>query len=1398
MNMKSACIKITCLLVFIFLYSPHAFSQGLAINEVMSSNSTTISDEDGSFSDWIEIVNQGDVPINISGYGLSDDYTEPFKWVFPDYELAPGEYLLVWASGKDRKPVIEETNGIIRRFYSGISGQSVDDVIYHESFPNNPSQTSIVRDAFDAPVDVADYYGQHMFAWISPPVTGDYTFWIASDDNSKLYLSSDESTGNLSLIAEVPGHTSLYEWDKYPEQGSQKIYLQAENRYYISALMKEGGGGDHLTVRWELPNETIEEPLNAQNCFVPAGEFHTNFSINSDGEEILITSPDGIMVDEMPEKTVPTDISYGRVPDGTGDFYFFETPTPGAGNNTSYYSGISAKPEITPDGGFFKEPVSFTIEAVEGASIYYTLDGSQPDEYTNLYSSPIEISATAKISVIAIEPGKMKSAVTSSNFSVVNNDLEDFDSNLPLMVIHEYDTPISPDDRTEAYMVINNSETEARNSLTDAPEFHGKVVINKRGSSSLGFPKNNYGFHILEEDGSNRKVSLLGLPEEHNWVLHGPYSDKTLMRNALAFGLSNDIGQYSPRTRFIELFIHSGAGNLDESSYHGVYLLTQRIKTGPGNVNISELENYHNDYPEITGGYIFKIDRLNPREQGFVTDRDHRFVFVRPDESSISFSQKEYLRSYLDSTEQALFGAYYKDPDIGYAAFLDVQSFIDMHLITELAKEIDGYRLSTFFHKDRQGKINAGPLWDFNLAFGNADYLEGWNPEGWYYPLISQTEYVYGWYNRLFQDETFEKKYTQRYRSLRNGRFSNAYLNEKILSNYNLLSEAQERNFNRWNVLGQYVWPNWFIGDNYDDEVFWMVDWLERRLEWMDSQLGEPYTIIQYWNFNEPSVLLQPTYSTEGGNITIDKGLYAEITDGSGKDFSGINAKNNDKAETHLRINNPIGTEVIFDVPSTGYQDLLFSYETRRSGSGANRQIISYTVNGTDFVTMDTIVVTETPVLQQYGLTHIAETEDNSQLAIKISIYQELDGTGGVEGNNRFDNVTLEGEPKQGTIVPPVYEADLPDPLKLIENDSYHSVSLSNYFSHPGGESLSYQVNVENDAVLNTELDGGILKIYPGKRGGTSVMISVDDGVNPPLESKSYVTVYPEAIDVSDQNFKFNFWSPDQPQGAFPDHMIFMQSQQDDPSLSTDMCYAYHIPADDYDKDDEANIGFPYRNQSRTRINGLNENGISFINTGRGRDVGAAVLALSTLNMDELYLNWEASTLSANSRVYYIRLQYRTDIEDAWIYWRNESNEVIEYERSTSVLLTEKFENIPFHEEILDEEYVQIRWVYYYTGERLDSESGARDMLALHAIMVLSDFHTDTVDVDDEKLRIFPNPVLNGYLFLNKRVTGKIYNLEGAQTHQLTDDNSINVQNLPRGIYFLAADGGEVLKFIIQ
>lgn len=384
--------------------------------------------------------------------------------------------------------------------------------------------------------------------------------------------------------------------------------------------------------------------------------------------------------------------------------------------------------------------------------------------------------------------------------------------------------------------------------------YNGNLGIEFRGASSQGFPKKSYGLETWDENGEDINVSLFNLPEEEDWILHGPYSDKALMRNILIYDLSRDIGQYASRSLFVDLTINK--------QYQGVYVFMEKLKRDGDRIDINNLKEDENSGEDLTGGYILKIDKTAGTNLGegyndlnsFVSaydppnatnGQDIYFLYEDPDAEDITMEQKNYISTYVSGFEDVLASDGFADPTTGYKAYIDVKSFIDFFLLNELANNVDGYRLSTFMHKDKNEKLKMGPIWDFNLAFGNADYCDGGSTNVWAYKFNERCPndfwLVPFWWDKLMQDPAYVSQLKERWLSLRGNELSNAAILGRVSAYEELLasSGSRRRNFETWPVLDTYIWPNNFVGGSYDEELEYLTNWIEDRLAWLDAEIGQ-------------------------------------------------------------------------------------------------------------------------------------------------------------------------------------------------------------------------------------------------------------------------------------------------------------------------------------------------------------------------------------------------------------------------------------------------------------------------------------------------------------------------------------------------------------------------------
>ena len=419
-------------------------------------------------------------------------------------------------------------------------------------------------------------------------------------------------------------------------------------------------------------------------------------------------------------------------------------------------------------------------------------------------------------------------------------------SNLPILKINTNGLAIQDENRIVVDMEVIDNGPGMRNNYDDVPNgYVGKASIEYRGESSLYFAKRSYSFETQLANGENNNVEFMGLPEENDWILHGPYSDKSLIRNFMAMKLARDMGRYASRTKFLEVAIND--------QYQGLYMLMEKIKRDSNRVDIAKVRPEDIAGDELTGGYILRVDKWdendypdwtivpNPRlpDENLTT-----YQYNEPEGPELVQIQKDYIQSYVYEFESSLSSADYRDPSKGYAAWIGEKSFVDFMLVNEVSKNVDAYIFSTYMFKEKDsngGKLKMGPVWDFNLGFGNVDYHPNSQfAPGWMY----DDGYRMYWFRRLMSDPNFQNRFTCRYRDLRNSVLSTEAILNTIDSTALVLEEAATRNFKKYNILGTYVWPNQFVGNTYQEEIDFMKNWIVERLNWMDGNLPETCEVI--------------------------------------------------------------------------------------------------------------------------------------------------------------------------------------------------------------------------------------------------------------------------------------------------------------------------------------------------------------------------------------------------------------------------------------------------------------------------------------------------------------------------------------------------------------------------
>ena len=426
--------------------------------------------------------------------------------------------------------------------------------------------------------------------------------------------------------------------------------------------------------------------------------------------------------------------------------------------------------------------------------------------------------------------------------------------NLPIILIDTYGVEIPDEPRIPASMGIINNESGVNYIDDPFNDFDGSITIERRGNSSQWQGKTPYRFETVDDEGENSNVELLGMPAENDWVLYAPWQDKTMIRNVLTYQLSNEMGRYASRSRHVELYLNN--------EYRGIYVLMEKIKRDGNRVDISKLNPGEITGDDVTGGYILKFDWFYTGDNigGFESEYDNMiYNYHYPKPSDIVPEQEAYIEEYINEFETIMMGTDYTNDSTGYPSMMNVESFVDFILLQELAKNVDAYRLSTYIYKDKESvdnRLTAGPVWDFNHGFGNCDYGETWEVDNWLLEYNPEGgDQMAFWWELLWEDLAFQHKAAVRYTELRQTIFSEEHIYSIIDSIANYLGPAVDRNFARWPLLGNYIWPNYYVFDTYEEEIDYLKSWTAQRLAWMDSDILlslDPSPIAAGFRLNGP------------------------------------------------------------------------------------------------------------------------------------------------------------------------------------------------------------------------------------------------------------------------------------------------------------------------------------------------------------------------------------------------------------------------------------------------------------------------------------------------------------------------------------------------------------------
>jgi hypothetical protein len=842
------------------------------ISEFMASNTRTLVDSFGDSSDWIEIYNPDAAPTNLAGWHLTDDADVLSKWTFPSVTMPSRGTVLVFASGRDAA-----TNGELHANFSldkdgeylglvqpdGITVASefappfavqFSDVSYGTALPREMwiavSNTSPCRALVPTNAALGTTWRQPSFDDSSWP-TG--RFAVGYFTNSSPNLSAD-------LGLDVRTNMYLRRTSAYI-RAPFVVSDVAAVRGLRMIVKYDDGFACFFNGQWAMSlNAPAEATLNASSTALGLHN-PTQFETNDLAAAVSLLQPgtNWMAVHGLNANLTSSDLFFQprlelSVAVAEGVTGYFNTATPRAENGGNETIALPQRVTFSHPSGVYTGAFALALGGSEpGQFIRYTLDGGMPSVSSAIYTGGFTVASSRHVRARVFAPNGQAGLVGTAQYTFLDPSAQAFRSSVPLLILRNVD-PLRPgpiatvaeDTACVAQLVDRGTNGEA--ALAGPVLLTSRCGVNIRGSSTQWYPKKPYSCEFWGEDNDDADRPFLDMPADSDWVLSACYDlDRSFLHDALMFDLSRQIGRRAPRTRFVEVFLVTNAMvDVRAGDYLGLYVVEEKIKVGKNRADIVEIEPESTGLPDVTGGYLFKIDRQDADEYGWHTTRGtptdvaSLLVIQDPKNADLPTAQIAYLTGYIESFENALYGPNFADPELGYARFIDVPAWIDHHLLNLLPMNVDALRLSAYMCKDRSGPIVAGPVWDFDRSLDSYDDRDDLYAT-WSTPGNGTRFFDYDWWGRLFADPAFRQRYFDRWQELRRGPFATS----NILATVDWLDADMgpgppARDAARWPGSA----PSAARGGTHAGEIAWLKTWVSNRAAWIDAQLTAPPAIF--------------------------------------------------------------------------------------------------------------------------------------------------------------------------------------------------------------------------------------------------------------------------------------------------------------------------------------------------------------------------------------------------------------------------------------------------------------------------------------------------------------------------------------------------------------------------
>jgi hypothetical protein len=453
-------------------------------------------------------------------------------------------------------------------------------------------------------------------------------------------------------------------------------------------------------------------------------------------------------------------------------------------------------------------------------------------------------------------------------------------SNLPVVVI-DTDQEIPNEPKIDATMKIIYRGEGERNLLTDVSDattlnYDGAIKIEVRGSSSALLDKKQYAFTPYDDLGEKINVSILDMPKENDWILNGLAYDDSYIRDYISYKLSNLTGNYASRGRYCEVVLNG--------DFQGIYVLQEKLKADDSRIDINKIKETQLTLPKLTGGYITKTDKIEGSDTAAWSMDNYlgyqsNFVHEHPKPTTVQPEQNEYIKGQFESLQEKVTAPSDSSITNGYPSVIDIPSFVDFMLLNEFASNADAYEFSTFFHKDRNGKLRAGPIWDFNLTYGNDLFFWGYDrskTDVWQFNFGGNDGPKF--WKDLFDDEVFKCYLAKQWQVLTatGMPLNSVEIFAFIDATTALISEAVERQETVTETTGE-----------FDQQIIDIKDFISARITWISNELTD--TSLCATITTPPLVISKINY-----NPLVDETLDSD-------DFEFIEIKNNSSSVVDLK-----------------------------------------------------------------------------------------------------------------------------------------------------------------------------------------------------------------------------------------------------------------------------------------------------------------------------------------------------------------------------------------------------------------------------------------------------------------------------------------------------------------